>query len=229
MTELATINRAREALGQAVERYDAMGWYDQNYASEDQMAEAAEAEAALAALGAALDDVGGSKAWIFVQPYSDLEPFVGLVFAATEDAARKQVLDRWRAEGSLREPPAGDDYAAYMDEAGDWHLRIEGPFVVPSGEKATNPQPTHKWADKIARCLGPTVDVRLSIVEFATIEDDAMGMEETRGDHAAETLDEDEAAEMQAKADAWGSVSLSFGKIRRDLTRRARKAGCRIR
>ncbi len=226
MTKLATINRAREALGQAVERYDAMGWYDENYASEDQMAEAAEAEAALSELGGALDQVGGSKAWIFIQPYSDLEPFAGLVFADTEDAARRQVLDRWREEGSLREPPAGDDYAAYLDEAGDWYLRIVGPFVIASG-KEKNPQPMHKWADKIARCLGPTVDVRLSIVEFATIEDDAMGMEETRGDHARETVDEDEAAELQAKAEAWGSVSLAFGKIRRDLDRRARKAGCR--
>jgi hypothetical protein len=89
-----------------------------------------------------------------------------------------------------------------------------------------NPQPMHKWAEKMARCLGPTVDVRLSMVEFATIEDDAMGMEETRGDHAAET-DGDEAAEMQAKADAWGSVALSFGRILKDLNRRARKAGCR--
>jgi hypothetical protein len=227
--DVAVLDQALNALSDAVERYDCMGWYDENYADAEQLAEAQTVESARASLA---DAVGKAKArapslWIFTQPYSDLEPFTGLVVAASEDAARRQVLDRWRAEGRLRVPPSGNDYAAYMDEGSDWHLRVSGPFSLAAVSREGNPAPpTQKWAAKITRCLGPTVDVRLSMLEFATIEDDAGGMEETRGDHARET-DDEEAAEMQTKADAWGSVASKFWNIRKDLDRRARKAGCR--
>lgn len=126
--DLKTIERAHEALGQAVERYDAMGWYDEDYAHEAALKEAQEAFDALEKLRDALEVARGQQMWIFVQPYPDLDPYAGTVFAASAGEARRKVVDRWRSEAADPDDPYFDQY---LDEDGDWFLRIQGPFVLP--------------------------------------------------------------------------------------------------
>lgn len=231
MINLAIVEQALDSLSDAVERYDCMGWYDASYADDTQQAEANAVHAAQVALRDALKaaKLKAPKLWIFTQPYSDIEPFTGFVTARSEDAARRQVVDRWLAEGRLREPPAGDDRSAYLDEGGDGYLRVSGPFALAGiGAPVDNPRFRPPLPiDVIARCVATHVDLRLSVEELDHLSEDADGVVETWGDYARECVDDEERERYTKKAKAWERISQLAYKVRMDLDKRARKAGCK--
>ena len=128
---LDVLDAASDALGEAVERYDCMGWYDTSYVDADQLEEAQGVEKALARVRALEEALkrGPGKFWIFTQPWPDWEPYTGPIFGgATEGEARKLLLDDWLARGRIDQ----DQYDRYMDEAAREHLDVHGPFVLPA-------------------------------------------------------------------------------------------------
>ena len=122
---LVALRAAADALSDAVERYDCMGWFDKSYAEQSEIAEAQGVLDTLEATNAAIAALEGPTV-------------VHLAYwSATPDDTYQAVgSTRDRAIAGVRERMRGDVAKGYVDEVDPdacWHVQpftVDGPGLL---------------------------------------------------------------------------------------------------